>query len=133
MSPMKYTIAVTSPVEATITATRTQIQLPLIFRFHFGNVLSLGAGAYYGIAQGKVKLKTEVAGLSSEEEQTYSEIGYSTSNIQGVGSLRLNFGGKTMGFLLEGQYLMGLKNISTGSSKVKTNGIQFLGGVSFML
>ncbi len=145
MTPVKYTVnvALTSPATVTgaVTVSRSQLLIPLIVRFHLGKVFSLGAGAYYGIAQGKIKQTTVLtapAEATTETEQTYSEAKYATSNLQGVGSLRMVFGGQKIGFLLEGQYLMGLKNVNTDTTagndgKVKTGGMQFLGGVSFML
>lgn len=91
------------------------IHAPALFRFHFGNVFSLGLGGYYGMAMGKMKLKATALGQTVEAEDDLDSAAKSDYGV--VGSMGFTFRlGKSMRFILEGRYLHGLKNLSASSS-----------------
>jgi hypothetical protein len=123
---MSQTVTLTGSVSSTLTANYsfTYWQIPLLFRFHFLKILSVGFGGYYAHAIGNIKYteSSPNAALNSSlfQEGTmyqgYEEGDISRSDyglLYAVGAnVPLPF--VPLSLYVDGRYAMGLKNIHTG-------------------
>lgn len=107
------------------------IEIPLDFRYWLFRGVSIGAGGYYSTAQGNLQLSDRSGNVTYDG--VYS--GYRTKeDFGGLGSLRIELPlSLSTHFLLDGNYLYGLRNIndSGDGTTLKNREFQGLIGLSF--
>ena len=132
-APRKFSHATLSPSDAKITYTANMYQFPVLFRAHLGRTFSLGVGAYYAKAKGDLTVESVTNSGKSSQKATFASQGLSDSDYGLASSVAISFRLLPLTYLLlDGRYLMGLKNNSTvvGGDR-KYNDMQLLAGLQF--
>lgn len=124
--------------DLTMTLSGNRLIVPLTLRFHLAPSISIGVGGFASSGMGKVKASATFMGTSLEQEFSYGDLGQSNLNYGVHGSLGIAIPiGSGTAIILDGRYLMGLKNVLLNATevganaKVAVNDIQALVGVRF--
>ena len=132
-APRKYEL-VQSGSDTTINY--NTLQFPILCRFSFLNVASVGAGAFFEKVFGNVTYRDNLSGTESSfswDDRSMSTLGSTNLGLEIAAGVRFPLFPMTH-LRLDGRYLLGLTNINyTGYNTVKTRDFQFLAGVAFGL
>lgn len=107
------------------------LSLPLLFRFRFSRYFSLGLGGFVSMASGKVK--TTFGGATYET--AYDLAGLEDINYGALGSVTLELPlSHSVSFLVDGRYLLGLRNLMKDTStKLETKNLLLMGGFRWII
>ena len=132
-APRKAAYSTVTPAVANITVTGNGYQFPALLRLHLGRFFSLGVGGYYAKGKGDVTVETEMNGNKTTQQETYAQLQQSDSDYGIATSLALTTRLAPLTyFLLDGRYLIGLKNTSLAAGgERKFNDMQVLAGLQF--
>jgi outer membrane protein W len=109
--------------------TSTVVQAPLLFRYWFGRVVSMGLGGYYSTAIGD-NVKSKVDGTTTDV--AYSSLGFKKTDYGAVGSLGFSFRlSNSAAFLIDARYTYGLADIDTNTEKDRYQDAHLLIGLRF--
>ena len=133
--PRKFRVTSTIITTVFIDSQSTELQLPVLLRFHLSPMFTIGVGGYYGMAMGKLK-NTDQDGTVTESE--YAAAGYKKAEFGFVGSVGMRFPlGSSASLILDGRYVGGLSDtvedatLTTPTTKFKSADIQAFVGVQF--
>ncbi len=103
------------------TVTQNMIQVPLVLRVHFGDLLSIAGGVYYGMYVGNVSYNNAIGGVSVASSSSYSSANLSKTDYGFATSAGINLPITTsLKIGIEARYNMGMKNNNTTPSSTQT-------------
>lgn len=135
-APYSFTATIGTPGSGvTVDARWYAIQIPVLARYWLLPFLSIGAGPYAAFAV--TDNTATVTVLNNPPTETTSELNSAAKRDFGVAgalSLRLPLSGSSVSFVLDGRYLVGLKNLTDqAGAQAKFHHIQGLAGISLGL
>lgn len=132
-APRKFSFSTATPVAAKFTMSANAYEFPVLLRFHLGRFFSFGVGGYYAKAKGDIALATEMNGATSSSSTTFAAQNQSDSDYGIATSIALTSRlGPLTHLVLDGRYLIGLKNDSLAASgNMKFNDMEVLAGLQF--
>lgn len=106
-------------------------QFPLLLRYWISKHFSLGGGPY--LAHGFAKIKMNQEGNSTNLD--FQDLQWSTDDLGFIGGIQYKVPfNELFSFLIEGRYLLGLKNLDvSGNGNFKMRDIQTHFGIAFNL